>query len=120
ELEAQLPELDAQDAVGVAGTVHQLADLTGRDHVTAAEAELWLDTLAVLPLEARRELPRMNPDRAPTIVAGALIVGAVLGRYGLPGIGYSVRDILDGAALEAAALPETPEGDAPPGAYTCC
>src|SRR5581483_9295578 len=51
ELEAQLPELDAQDAVGVAGTVHQLADLTGRDHVTAAEAELWLDTLAVLPLE---------------------------------------------------------------------
>jgi exopolyphosphatase/guanosine-5'-triphosphate,3'-diphosphate pyrophosphatase len=88
--------------------------------VSAAEAELWLDTLAGLPLDARRALPRMNPDRAPTIVAGALIVRAVLARYGLPANAYSVRDILDGAALEAAALPETPEGDAPPGAYTCC
>ena len=32
----------------------------------------------------------------------------------------SERDILHGAALEAAALPELEEGDAPPGAYTCC
>jgi hypothetical protein len=32
----------------------------------------------------------------------------------------SEHDILHGAALEAAALPEPAEGDAPPGAYTCC
>ena len=32
----------------------------------------------------------------------------------------SERDILYGIALEAAALPEPVEGDAPPGAYTCC
>jgi len=32
----------------------------------------------------------------------------------------SERDILDGAALAAAELPEQEEGAAPPGAYTCC
>jgi hypothetical protein len=32
----------------------------------------------------------------------------------------SEHDILDGAALEAAKLPEPEEGEAPPGAYTCC
>jgi hypothetical protein len=31
-----------------------------------------------------------------------------------------VRDILDGAALEAAAMPAAAEGDVPPGAFTCC
>ena len=30
------------------------------------------------------------------------------------------RDLLDGAALEAAELPDAAEGGAPPGAYTCC
>jgi exopolyphosphatase/pppGpp-phosphohydrolase len=54
------------------------------------------------------------------IVAGALIVRTVLRRYELDRIAYSERDLLDGAALEAAALPEPAEGDAPPGAYTCC
>jgi exopolyphosphatase/pppGpp-phosphohydrolase len=62
----------------------------------------------------------MNPDRAPTIVTGTLILRQVLRRYGLPEIRYSERDILDGAAVEAAALPARPEGEAPPGAYTCC
>ena len=65
-------------------------------------------------------MPGLDPDRAPVIVAGCLIVREVLRRYGLDAIQFSVRDILDGAALEAAALPARAEGDAPPGAYTCC
>ena len=32
----------------------------------------------------------------------------------------SERDILHGAALAAAELPEPEEGAAPPGAFTCC
>jgi hypothetical protein len=44
----------------------------------------------------------------------------VLAHFGLEEIEASERDILHGAALEAAALPEPVEGDAPPGAYTCC
>jgi exopolyphosphatase/guanosine-5'-triphosphate,3'-diphosphate pyrophosphatase len=116
----RLPALDVAEAVGVAGTVHQLADLTQHGTISTAEVERWFDVLAGLTLEERRAVPRMSPARAPMIVAGMLIVRAVLRRYGLPAITYSVRDILDGAALEAAALPARPEGDAPPGAFTCC
>ena len=54
------------------------------------------------------------------IVAGALVVDEVLDHYGLAELRFSVRDLLDGAALEAAALPPPAEGEAPAGAYTCC
>jgi len=119
-VDAHLPELEADAAVGVAGTVHQLADLAETDEIPAAEVERWVETLAAMTLEERKAVPRMNPARAPTIVAGSLIVRQVLRRYGLPTLTYSPRDILDGAAQEAAALPARQEGDAPPGAYTCC
>jgi exopolyphosphatase/guanosine-5'-triphosphate,3'-diphosphate pyrophosphatase len=75
---------------------------------------------AVRDLAERRELPGLEPERAPVIVAGAVIVREVLDRYGLDELEVSERDILHGAALEAAALPPAEEGDAPPGAYTCC
>ena len=82
--------------------------------------EQQLHRLASLPLAERRELPGLEPERAPVIVGGALIVKKVLDRYGLDGVEVSERDLLQGAALEAAKLPEPEEGDAPPGAYTCC
>jgi hypothetical protein len=47
-------------------------------------------------------------------------VREVLDSYGLDGLEASERDLLHGAALEAADLPEPEEGAAPPGAYTCC
>jgi exopolyphosphatase/guanosine-5'-triphosphate,3'-diphosphate pyrophosphatase len=62
----------------------------------------------------------MEPERAPVIVAGAAILVAVLDAYGLDAIEVSERDILDGIAFAAAELPATPEGDVPPGAFTCC
>ena len=68
----------------------------------------------------RRALPRMEPERTPVIVAGAAIIVAVLDAYELDEIVVSERDILDGIALAAAELPAPVEGDAPPGAYTCC
>jgi hypothetical protein len=55
------------------------------------------------------------------VVVGAILnAREVLRRYGLDRLRFSVRDLLDGAALEAAELPEAVEGPAPPGAYTCC
>jgi hypothetical protein len=44
----------------------------------------------------------------------------VLEYYGLDELRFSERDLLDGAALEAAALQAPAEGDAPAGAFTCC
>ena len=126
-----LPELDVGGAVGVAGTVTTLAALDlgleeydpERVHghrIPARSVERQLERLAELPLSERRLVPGLEPERAPVIVAGAIIVREVLRRYGLDAIEASERDILDGAALEAAELSEPEEGAAPPGAYTCC
>jgi hypothetical protein len=48
------------------------------------------------------------------------VVRELLRYFGLEELEVSEHDLLHGAALEAAALPEPVEGDAPPGAYTCC
>jgi len=124
-----LPELEAKDAIGVAGTVTTLAalELGGYDpakvhghRLSRESVDAQLERLASVPRAERRRLPGLEPERAPVIVAGAVIVREVLVRYGLAGLEASERDILHGAALEAAALPPAEEGDAPPGAYTCC
>ena len=115
-----LPELEVSSAIGVAGTVGQLAALAGTDELSLAGVDRLTDELAALPLARRRDVPRLDPQRAPVIVAGGIVVREVLRRYGLAGLRFSVRDILDGAALAAAALPAESEGDAPPGASTCC
>ena len=95
-----LPDLEPAAAIGVAGTAWQLDALLGRITLPAVEAELA--RLAGLPLAERRAVPRLDPDRAPTIVAGALIVAEVLRRYRVPELVFSVRDLLDGIALAAA------------------
>ena len=65
-------------------------------------------------------MPSLEPERAPVIVAGAVILTEILDVFGLDAVDASEHDILDGAALAAAELPEPQEGAAPPGAYTCC
>ena len=128
---ALLPELEPESAVGVAATITTLAALElGLDeydrsrvdgHVLTRDgARAQLERLAALTLEERREVPALEPERAPVIVAGAAILVAILDAYGLQSIRVSERDLLDGAALAAAELPEPEEGAAPPGAYTCC
>jgi exopolyphosphatase/guanosine-5'-triphosphate,3'-diphosphate pyrophosphatase len=131
EARALLPELSPATATGVAGTVTTLAALDlgleryDRDrvhgHVLARDAaRSQLDRLAALTVDERRALPAMEPERAPVIVAGVAILVAVLDAYSLAAIEVSERDLLDGVALAAAELPEPAEGEAPPGAYTCC
>jgi exopolyphosphatase / guanosine-5'-triphosphate,3'-diphosphate pyrophosphatase len=115
-----LPALEVRAALGVAGTVGQLAVLLGGGTMRLSQIEALLDRLAAMTLDERRALPGLDPARAPVIVGGALIVREVLRRYDLDEIEFSVRDLLDGAALAAADLPAQDEGAAPPGAYTCC
>jgi exopolyphosphatase / guanosine-5'-triphosphate,3'-diphosphate pyrophosphatase len=58
-----------------------------------------LAMLAALPLERRRRVPGLDPDRAPTIVAGAAILLEALGALGLERVEVSENDILRGVAL---------------------
>ncbi len=95
-----LPDLDVATAIGVGGTVTQLHELAGDLTLTVVEEQV--DRLVELPLAERRRVPKMDPDRAPVIVAGAVIVREVLRRYGLDRLEFSERDLLDGIALEAA------------------
>jgi exopolyphosphatase/guanosine-5'-triphosphate,3'-diphosphate pyrophosphatase len=129
---ALLPPPHAVDhAVGVAGTITTLAGLdrgggdaeglgTHGHRLTLNAVRTQRARVASLPLEARRELPGLHPERAPVIVAGAILVEQILAHFGLEALEVSERDILHGAALEAAKLPPPVEGAAPPGAYTCC
>jgi exopolyphosphatase/guanosine-5'-triphosphate,3'-diphosphate pyrophosphatase len=131
-LEERVPsDVRPPAAIGVSGTVTTFAaldlGLAGYDparihgHVfSRASVERQLERLAGMTEAERSELPAMEPGRAPVIVAGAVILREVLGHFGLERIEASERDILDGAALAAAELPEREEGAAPPGAYTCC
>jgi exopolyphosphatase/guanosine-5'-triphosphate,3'-diphosphate pyrophosphatase len=84
-------QLDPYDAARVEG--HVLS--TGR------LGEL-LSRLASMPLTERRHVTGLHPDRAPTIVAGIVILTAVLRFLGLDATAVSEHDILWGAALEAA------------------
>jgi exopolyphosphatase / guanosine-5'-triphosphate,3'-diphosphate pyrophosphatase len=126
-----LPALEPKDAIGVASTITTLAALDlgleeydrQRVHghvLTRDGAFAQLERLAGMSLDERRRVPALDPERAPVIVAGGSILVAVLDAYGLDAIRVSERDLLDGAALAAAELPEPEEGAAPPGAYTCC
>ena len=94
--------------IAVAGTATQLArvdrgrggDVDGyRLARDAVERDLAL--LASKPLSERREVPGLDPDRAPTIVAGAAILLESLDAFGLPAAEVSEADILHGAALAA-------------------
>ena len=122
---------DTRAAVGVAGTITSLAALAlgleeyDRDRVHGFELgadalEEQLERLASVPVEERKQMRPLDPERAPVIVGGALIAREALSFFGLHVLESSERDILDGAALAAAELPAEEEGAAPPGAYTCC
>jgi exopolyphosphatase / guanosine-5'-triphosphate,3'-diphosphate pyrophosphatase len=81
-------ELEPYDAARVEGHV-----------LTRARLRELLDRLAGLPLEQRRAVRGLHPDRAATIVAGVVILLRVLEIYGLDNVEVSDRDILWGAAL---------------------
>ena len=103
----------ARGLVGVAGTVTTLATIDmGLEvelpevidgHRLAAETvERLLAELAALPLDRRRVVRGLMPQRAPTIVAGAVILSAIVRATGADAVVVSERDILHGAALAAA------------------
>jgi exopolyphosphatase / guanosine-5'-triphosphate,3'-diphosphate pyrophosphatase len=126
-----LPELEAETAIGVAGTITTLATLDlgdeeydpARTHghrLPLASVEAQLERLAAMTTEERTSVTGIEPGRASVIVAGIDVLREVMTTYDLPEIEVSERDVLHGAAFAAAELPEQEEGAAPPGAYTCC
>jgi exopolyphosphatase / guanosine-5'-triphosphate,3'-diphosphate pyrophosphatase len=101
-----------EHGIAVAGTATTLAaidqelDPYDRDRVHGyrlglAAGERILRMLAGLPLAERRKVTGLDPDRAPSIVAGAGILVESIRAFGLDGVEISEADILHGAALAA-------------------
>jgi exopolyphosphatase/guanosine-5'-triphosphate,3'-diphosphate pyrophosphatase len=64
--------------------------------------ERMLAELAAIPLEERKQVPGLHPDRAPTIIAGAAILVESMRVFRLASVEVSEADILHGAALDLA------------------
>jgi exopolyphosphatase/guanosine-5'-triphosphate,3'-diphosphate pyrophosphatase len=99
--------------IAVAGTPTSLAaieqELDPYDPETVHGYVLTLDgiqrmcsMLSGKTLEQRLQVTGLHPGRAPTIVAGVVILIQVMRAFGLQRIEVSEHDILHGAALEAA------------------
>jgi exopolyphosphatase/guanosine-5'-triphosphate,3'-diphosphate pyrophosphatase len=71
-----------------------------------ASLEAILHRLAALTTDERRHVVGLDPARAPTIVAGAIILLETLRAFGLNAVETSEHDILWGVALNAASSAE--------------
>jgi exopolyphosphatase / guanosine-5'-triphosphate,3'-diphosphate pyrophosphatase len=112
-IEAAVPaqtRSSVQRGIAVAGTATSLAAIDQQldpydpDKVHGyvlprQSADRILDHLAAIPLDQRRQTRGLHPDRAPTIVAGVIILLEVMDLFGLREIEISEHDILRGAAL---------------------
>ena len=119
EVRSALPALRAERAVNVDGTTAELAALAGGRTVTLAaigDALAWI----VGSTDGERRARLIEPDRSDVLAAGVVVVRETLRHLDLNETTSSDRDLLNGVALAAARLGEPAEGDAPPGAYTCC
>jgi exopolyphosphatase/guanosine-5'-triphosphate,3'-diphosphate pyrophosphatase len=102
-----------QAAIAVAGTATSCAaidlaleryDTTEVEGHVLSRAKLddMLQRLASMTLAERREVRGLHPDRAPTIVAGVIVLSRLLDSFSLAEVEVSDRDILWGVALELA------------------
>jgi len=116
DLERRVPAIGADGAIAVAGTATSCAAidlvLEPYDAARVEGHELGLDRLlalrdelAAVALPDRRAIPGLHPDRAPTIVAGVLILIEALRVFDLERVGVSEHDILWGAALAGTSGP---------------
>lgn len=101
-------------AIGVAGTATSIAAIDqalepydpARVHsyvVPLATADAILARLAGMTEPERRSVPGLHPDRAPTILAGVVILSAAVRAFGLDRFEVSEADLLRGEALRFAA-----------------
>jgi exopolyphosphatase / guanosine-5'-triphosphate,3'-diphosphate pyrophosphatase len=101
-----------EKGIAVAGTATSLAaidqelepydpEMVHGYELVLGECERILARLAAVPLEERRETPGLHPDRAPTILAGAVILIESMRAFSLEAVEISEADILHGVALEA-------------------
>jgi exopolyphosphatase/guanosine-5'-triphosphate,3'-diphosphate pyrophosphatase len=110
--------LQVKEGIAVAGTATSLAAIEQRldpydpelvhgFKLSLEGVQRTLSMLASMTLEERLKVTGLPPGRAPTIVAGVVILIQVMRAFGLHEVEVSEHDILYGAALEAASREPT-------------
>lgn len=105
--------VEVRSGIAVAGTPTSLAAVEmGLDPYDPAQVhghvlslpsiQRMLSQLASTPLAERERIPGLHPDRAPTVVAGVVILVETMRAFGLEQIEASEHDILYGTAISAA------------------
>ncbi|HEY4427020.1 MAG TPA: Ppx/GppA phosphatase family protein [Solirubrobacteraceae bacterium] len=72
--------------------------------LTLGTVEMLLARLADMTESERRQVAGLHPDRAPTIVAGMILLGEAMRAFGLEEVEVSEHDILYGGALRLAGV----------------
>jgi exopolyphosphatase/guanosine-5'-triphosphate,3'-diphosphate pyrophosphatase len=114
DAEGEVPVRDARTLVATAGTsttVQAIAlglqrydpEAIHRTRLSLADAERVLRDLAAMTTPERSALPVMAPGRGDVIVAGAVVLVAVMRRFGFDQALVSETDILDGLAFDVLA-----------------
>ena len=110
------PGVRATHGIAVAGTPTSLAAVDQELEQYSLErvhgyrlglkaVQRMLSRLATLPLAERLRVKGLHPGRAPTIIAGTVILAQVMRAFGLKEVEVSENDILHGAGLSLALAP---------------
>jgi exopolyphosphatase/guanosine-5'-triphosphate,3'-diphosphate pyrophosphatase len=113
---AARPHGEPARAIAVAGTPTSLAAIDQAlepydprrvhgYHLGLHTIQRMLSRLSSLPLAERLRVPGLQPGRAPTIVAGTVILVQVMRAFKITEVEVSELDILHGSALSAAMAP---------------
>jgi exopolyphosphatase/guanosine-5'-triphosphate,3'-diphosphate pyrophosphatase len=97
-------------AVGSSGSIMNLADIAqkaihqdgsnGDPVLSGKDLQKVIDLLCSLPLDQRRKIPGMNPERADIIIAGAAILDTFMKELGLDSIQTTGRGLQDGLLMD--------------------
>jgi len=107
---AKIKKEKIECAIGSSGTIMNLAEIAAKalpprtqlkdPSLSSADLRRVIDLLCSLPLEERRKIPGINPERADIIIPGAAILDVFMQELGLDSIAVTGRGLQDGLLVD--------------------
>jgi exopolyphosphatase / guanosine-5'-triphosphate,3'-diphosphate pyrophosphatase len=106
----KIQEFPVELAYGSSGTIENLAEIASRmfnkrhlqrnDYLNYQQLKQVIEYLCSLPLDERRKVPGINPDRADIIIGGAAVIETFMRDLGLERLYISDRSLRDGLLVD--------------------
>ncbi len=106
----KMKKLNFDMVIGSSGTILNLAEIASRTRhqngntanggITHSDLKKVIGNLCSLPLEARRKVPGINPDRADIIIAGAAILDVIMRELSIDSLSVTTRGLQDGLLMD--------------------